>query len=109
MAVLLGSDNAFDRAFAERLDQEDPLKHLRDQFIIPSKADLKRKTLNKSSESRPVPGSRSYHLTRGSQLTMAMRPTLQAYTFVAIRSAYNHIVSPSASMYISQRGQQKEC
>ena len=30
---------------AVRLDAEDPLKHLRAEFIIPSRADLKRKTL----------------------------------------------------------------
>ena len=34
-----------------QLDAEDPLKHLRAEFIIPSKADLKRKTLTDHGES----------------------------------------------------------
>ena len=31
---------------AQRMDAEDPLKHLRQEFIIPRKGDLKSKTLN---------------------------------------------------------------
>ena len=30
---------------AKRLDAEDPLKNLRAEFVIPSKSDLKRKTI----------------------------------------------------------------
>ncbi|KAI9698601.1 MAG: Kynureninase (L-kynurenine hydrolase) [Bogoriella megaspora] len=33
----------------EELDESDPLKHLRNEFIIPSKSDLKRKTLKSDS------------------------------------------------------------
>jgi kynureninase len=33
------------RAQAEVLDEEDSLRHLRDEFHIPTKADVKRKTL----------------------------------------------------------------
>jgi len=33
--------------YARRLDKQDPLRHLREQFIIPSKADLKRTTLDR--------------------------------------------------------------
>jgi len=33
--------------YAQRLDEQDPLRHLREQFIIPSKADLKRTTLDR--------------------------------------------------------------
>ena len=33
------------REYAEALDSQDPLRHFRDEFIIPSKKDLKRKTL----------------------------------------------------------------
>jgi kynureninase len=43
------------RDYAERLDQQDPLKHLRDEFIIPTKADLKRKTLTRSGNLLPPP------------------------------------------------------
>lgn len=35
----------FSQQHALQLDAEDPLKHLRAEFIIPSRADLKRKTL----------------------------------------------------------------
>ncbi|KAF2235496.1 kynureninase [Viridothelium virens] len=35
---------------AKSLDEADPLRHLREEFIIPSRADLKRKTLQKSVE-----------------------------------------------------------
>lgn len=36
------------RSYATKLDAEDPLQHLRAEFIIPTKADLKRSTLNAS-------------------------------------------------------------
>ena len=35
------------REHAKTLDQNDSLKHFREEFIIPTKADLKRKTLVK--------------------------------------------------------------
>ena len=35
------------RQYAESMDAQDPLRHLRKEFIIPTKADLKRKTLAK--------------------------------------------------------------
>lgn len=36
---------AYKREYAEALDSQDPLRHFREEFIIPSKADLKRTTL----------------------------------------------------------------
>jgi len=36
---------AFTLDYAQSLDAEDPLRHLRDEFHIPTKADLKRKKL----------------------------------------------------------------
>lgn len=36
---------AYSREYAEALDAQDPLRQFRDEFIIPSKQDLKRKTL----------------------------------------------------------------
>jgi kynureninase len=36
---------AFGKEYAEQLDAQDPLRRFRDEFIIPSKKDLKRKTL----------------------------------------------------------------
>lgn len=48
-----GSINTRDHA--ERLDQQDTLTYLRDEFIIPTKADLKRKTLIRSGNLLPPP------------------------------------------------------
>lgn len=42
------SGKFYERLYAEILDDQDPLKDLRNEFIIPSKDDLKRKTLAKS-------------------------------------------------------------
>jgi kynureninase len=39
----------FTKQHAESLDAQDPLRHFRKEFIIPTKADLKRKTLTKLS------------------------------------------------------------
>jgi kynureninase len=36
---------AHERAYAEALDAQDPLRRFRDEFIIPSKKDLKRNVL----------------------------------------------------------------
>jgi len=39
------------REYALQQDEKDSLKHLRNEFIIPTKADLKRETLAKSGMS----------------------------------------------------------
>lgn len=41
--------DAHTKEYAERLDAQDPLRQLRKEFIIPTKSDLKRKTLTKAS------------------------------------------------------------
>lgn len=48
---MLHKDNAhtYTRDYAESRDQEDPLRHLRSEFLIPTKADLTRKTLHATS------------------------------------------------------------
>ena len=43
------NQDAHTKEYAERLDSQDPLRQLRNEFIIPTKADLKRKTLTKAS------------------------------------------------------------
>lgn len=40
------------REYAEALDAQDPLRKFRDEFIIPSKKDLKSETLAKDSAGR---------------------------------------------------------
>ena len=39
-------DNSCSLEYARALDEVDPLRHLRDEFIIPTKRDLTRKTLS---------------------------------------------------------------
>ncbi|WEW59085.1 Kynureninase (L-kynurenine hydrolase) [Emydomyces testavorans] len=46
---------SFKREYAESLDAQDPLREFRGQFIIPSKADLKRKTLAVPEGEHPSP------------------------------------------------------
>ena len=43
---------AFTKEYAASLDAQDPLHHFREEFIIPSAKDLKRKTLS-PSEGKP--------------------------------------------------------
>jgi kynureninase len=44
---------AHSKDYAESLDAQDPLRHLRYEFIIPSKADLKRPTLPSTNTEEP--------------------------------------------------------
>lgn len=44
-------------AFAQKLDSQDQLKHLRDEFVLPTKASLKKKALDGS-----LPGRNSHSL-----------------------------------------------
>ena len=50
----MDTEEALTRKYAETLDANDPLKHLRKEFIVPTKANLKSKTLAKSSMVRPM-------------------------------------------------------
>lgn len=49
-------EDANSLAFAQKLDSQDSLKHLRDEFIIPTKASLKKKALDGS-----IPGKEDSH------------------------------------------------
>lgn len=46
---------AFTKEYAEALDAQDPLRQFRDQFIIPSKKDLKRTVLAEDESRYPSP------------------------------------------------------
>jgi hypothetical protein len=48
------------REYAEYLTDQDPLKHLRDEFLIPSKADLASQTLPQQHGEQP----KSSHVMR---------------------------------------------
>ncbi|KAL3490572.1 pyridoxal phosphate-dependent transferase [Aspergillus germanicus] len=65
---------AFTREYAASLDAEDPLRHFRDQFIIPSVQDLKRKTLDPSNVSEDLSDPRSIYLC-GNSLGLQPRNT----------------------------------
>ena len=45
---------ASNKEYAESLDAQDPLHRFREQFIIPSKEDLRRKTLAESEGGIPI-------------------------------------------------------
>jgi kynureninase len=45
-----GAQSISSRQYAASLDQQDPLKHLRDEFLIPSKASLRSKSLAAAQE-----------------------------------------------------------
>lgn len=47
--------------FAKSLDIQDPLRHFRDEFIIPSKKDLKRKTLAADDGMYVLPALTPFH------------------------------------------------
>ncbi|KFY93008.1 hypothetical protein V498_04625 [Pseudogymnoascus sp. VKM F-4517 (FW-2822)] len=50
------------REYAEYLTSQDPLKHLREEFFIPSKADLARETLPKDASPTPASHDQSVYL-----------------------------------------------
>ncbi|KAL7651110.1 Kynureninase (L-kynurenine hydrolase) [Aspergillus niger] len=54
--------NAFTREYAESLDAQDPLRDFRKEFIIPSKVDLKRKTLAIDDSSKDESDPRCIYL-----------------------------------------------
>ena len=55
------------KEYALRLDREDPLRHFREEFVIPTKADLRSKTLAGSTYSSAPPElvTRQSHETTG--------------------------------------------
>ncbi|KAF7586011.1 Kynureninase (L-kynurenine hydrolase) [Aspergillus hancockii] len=65
---------AFTREYAESLDAQDPLRQLRDEFIIPSKKDLKRKTLDVNDNLDDSSDPRSIYLC-GNSLGLQPRNT----------------------------------
>lgn len=58
------SSEASMREYAEALDNEDPLKRLRSEFIVPTKADLKRRTLAKTSKYLSYPRKNLYLISQ---------------------------------------------
>jgi hypothetical protein len=74
------------RDFAASLDAQDPLRHFRDEFIIPSKADLKRKTLAADdSMNVAVFGSASWNVT-DSMFEWQMRPHPTPNVYISVET-----------------------
>lgn len=81
---------AFTKEYAEALDAQDPLRQFREQFIIPSKKDLKRTVLVEDESRYPsltqveLPSS---HPLTDPELpqTRMTPPTLDAFTSVETR------------------------
>ncbi|KAI6873228.1 Kynureninase [Hortaea werneckii] len=59
--------------YAQEQDQQDPLRHLREQFVIPSKADLHSKTLHSVPGTQPSTDEDSIYLCGNS---LGLQPTL---------------------------------
>ncbi|PYH99631.1 kynureninase 1 [Aspergillus ellipticus CBS 707.79] len=73
-SLLYEDDMTFSKEYAESLDTEDPLSHFRQEFIIPSKVDLKRKTLAVDSDSNEESEPRCIYLC-GNSLGLQPRNT----------------------------------
>ncbi|KAB8233348.1 kynureninase [Aspergillus alliaceus] len=65
---------AFTRQYAGSLDAQDPLRHFRDEFLIPSKKDLKRRVLNVNGNIDDSSDPRSIYLC-GNSLGLQPRNT----------------------------------
>lgn len=85
-------------AQAEALDQGDALRHLRDQFLIPSIADINRKTLAKPKSLSKL-GRRHCYNIEADHPQVPMRPN---YRMSPSRA---HIFAGTPLVY-SQRGRQ---
>jgi hypothetical protein len=94
---------AYQKEYAQSLDKQDPLRRLRNEFIIPSRADLKRRTLKASSE---LPDTRSGPHTIGHMLTAEQlkRPRNLQSTSVATPLGSNQSAQLNGSIHTSQRG-----
>lgn len=74
------------RDFAASLDAQDPLRHFRDEFIIPSKADLKGKTLAvDDSMDAAVLGFASWSVT-DSMFYWQMRPHPTQNVYISVET-----------------------
>ncbi|KAI9791026.1 MAG: Kynureninase (L-kynurenine hydrolase) [Piccolia ochrophora] len=94
-------ETAHSRDYAERLDAEDQLKHFRREFLIPSKADLKRKTLPQRDPSDDDSSSEPSIYLCGNSLGLQPRSTasfIQAHLSAwATKGVYGHFTPHSDS------------
>lgn len=89
------------KEYAAALDAQDPLRHLRDEFLIPSKADLQRATLSSSPSSEDDDPTPSIYLC-GNSLGLQPRRTkdrissvLTAWSTKGVTGHFrNHLDSP---------------
>ena len=69
----MDAQEIYSEAFAKAQDEQDPLRHFRDLFVIPSIADLSRKTTGKSLEGEQASCEPSTYLCGNS---LGLQPTL---------------------------------
>lgn len=65
--------NTYTEEYAKQQDEQNPLRHLRDFFVIPTKADLSRKTLKPSAPREAGKDEPSIYLCGNS---LGLQPTL---------------------------------
>jgi len=89
----MASTNPHTKAYAAGQDAQDPLRHLRDSFVIPSKADLRRKTIAPSPPEEAGANEPSIYLC-GNSLGLQPKLTskyMQQYLDIwATKGVYGH-------------------
>lgn len=104
---------AFSKEYAESLDAQDPLHRFRDEFIIPSKKDLKRKTLfpNNGMYVRlriDSPVAPLIQAVSASMLQKLKRRLMKnVFTFVATRLDSSLVAPGNTSNITFRHGQQR--
>jgi hypothetical protein len=81
--------NALTEAYAREQDAKDPLNHLRTEFNIPSKGDLKRKRVAESIIFIIIICSQTVKLTRAQTCPQTNSPHPTLLTFVEILWVFN--------------------
>jgi len=85
--------DTFTESYAKQQDEQDPLTRLRDKFIVPSKADLARKTLKESAPREAGQDEPSIYLcgnSLGLQPTLTRRYMQQYLDTWAAKGVYGH-------------------
>lgn len=83
----------FTEAYAKQQDEQDPLRHLRDYFVIPSRADLARKTIAPSAPREAGQDEPSIYLcgnSLGLQPTLTRKYMQQYLDTWATKGVYGH-------------------
>lgn len=103
--------NSYSKEFALSLDAQDPLRQFRSEFIIPSKKDLKRKTLavNEGTRSCILRVIFSFPLTCACMyaLQMMTQPTQDVFISAETHLVSNPIIPEGISITTYELGPRK--